>query len=258
MVRSTVAMHAGGSMRVSSSRAATVAVLVAGLAVLVVAGRLLPTIPSAHRPATSTSAGVTAGTVRVIPLRDVPTSIVVGGVRVPNAIGHTLARATSLMRAGGLQGAAFERDPQIGTAVVVAQEPYAGALVPPGSGVGFRTRTDVQANGSPRRLRLGRGPTSWGYQLVAPDPPRQRLTVVVVMPPAVELQVWLATVVGRRVPILDTNSGTAPCQPTGGRFRCVVGVGALDGEDPGVWTATIAKQSAAPAAIQVTVTFVTR
>jgi hypothetical protein len=258
MVGSTVAMHAGGSMRVSSSRAATVAVLVAGLAVLVVAGWLLPTIPSAHRPATPTSAGVTAGTVRVIPLRDVPTLTVVGGVRVPNAIGHTLARATSLMRTVGLHGVAFERDPQIGTAVVVSQEPPAGVLIPRSDVVGFRTRTDVQANGSPRRLRLGRGPTIWGYQVVAPDPARQRLTVVVAMPPAVELQVWLATVSGRRVPILDTSSGTALCHPTGGRTRCVVGGGALDGEDPGVWTANIAKQSTAPAAIQVTVTFAPR
>lgn len=244
-------------MRVSSSRAAAAA-LVAGLAVLVVAGRLLPTTPSLQRPATPTSTGVPAGTVRIIPLREVPTSTIVGGVRVPNAIGHTLARATGLMRAAGLRGVATEHDPQIGTAVVVSQEPFARVLVPPRSVVGFRTRTDVQANGSPRRLRLGRGPASWGYQLVAPDPARQRLTVVVVMPPAVELQVWLGTVVGRRVPILDTSRGAAPCQPTGGRSRCVVGVGVLDGEDPGVWTATIAKQSTAPAAIQVTVTFVPR
>jgi hypothetical protein len=258
MVGSTVAMHAGGSMRVSSSRAATVAVLVAGLAVLVVAGRLLPAIPSAHRPATPTSAGVPAGTVRVIPLADVTTSTF-RGVRVPNAIGHTLARATSVMRAVGLHGVAFERDPQIGTAVVVSQQPPAGVLIPHGDVVGFRTRTDVQANGSPRRLRLGRGPTIWGYQVVAPDPARQRLTVVVAMPAAVELQVWLATAAGRRVPILDTSSDTTPCHPpTGGWSRCVVGVGALDGEDPGLWTATVAKQSSVPAAIQVTVTFAPR
>jgi hypothetical protein len=38
----------------------------------------------------------------------------------------------------------------------------------------------------------------------------------------------------------------------------VVGFGTVDGEDPGVWTATIAKQSSAPAAIQVTVTFAPR
>ena len=246
-------------MRLSSSRAATAAALVAGLAVLVLAGRLLPTTPSLQRPATSTSTGVPAGTVRIIPLRDVPASAVVGGVRVPNAIGHTLARATGVLRTAGLRGGAFERDPQIGTAVVVAQEPPARVLVPPGDLVMFRTRTDVQANGSLRRLRLPRGPTIWGYQVVAPDLARQRLTVVVVMPVAVKLQIWLATVAGRRVPILDTTSGrTAPCQPTGGRSRCVVRFGVLAGEDPGVWTATIAKQSSAPAAIQVTVTFAPR
>jgi PASTA domain len=222
-------------MRVSSSRAATAAALLAGLAVLVVAGRLLPTIPSAHRPTTPTSARVPAGTVRVIPLGEVPTSTVVGVVRVPNAIGHTLARATSLMRTAGLRGVATEHDPQIGTAVVVSQEPPAGVLIPPRSEVGFRTRTDVQANGSPRRLRLGRGPTIWGYQVVAPDLARQRLTAVVVMPADVELQIWLATMAGRRVPILDTtSSGTAPCHPNGERSRCVVGIGVLDGEVPGM------------------------
>jgi hypothetical protein len=256
--RATVAVHAGGNMRGSSSRAATAAALVAGLAVLVVAGRLLPAIPSAHRPAPPISAGAPAGTVRVIPLREVPTSTVVGGVRVPNAIGRTLARATSLMRTAGLRGVAAEHDPQIGPAVVVSQEPPAGVLVPRGDVVGFRTRTDVQANGSPRRLRLPRGPTSWGYQLVAPDPARRRLTVVVAMPAAVELQVWLETVLGRRVPILDTSSGTAPCHPTGGWSRCVVRFGVLEGEDPGLWTATSAKQSSAPAAVQVTVTFAPR
>lgn len=244
-------------MRVSSSRAATAAALVAGLAVLVVAGRLLPTTPSAPRPASPASAGATAGTVGTVPLRDVPTSTV-GGVRVPNAIGRTLAKATSVMRAAGLQGAATERDPQIGTAVVVAQEPPAGELIPPGSVVGFRTRTDVQANGSPRWLRLGRGPTSWGYQVVAPDPARQQLTVVVTAPRATDIRVWLETGVGKRLPVLGSTRDVTSCHATGRRSRCVVRFGTLDGEDPGTWTATIAKQSSPPAAIQVTVTFAPR
>jgi hypothetical protein len=246
-------------MRVSSSRAATAA-LIAGLAVLVVVGRLLPTTPNVGRPATSatpTVAGAAARTVLTIPLRDVPTSTV-RGVRVPNAIGQTLAKATSVMRAADLQGGAFQRDPQIGTAVVVAQEPPAGVLVPPGSVVGFRTRTDVEANGSPRRLRLGRGPTIWGYQVVAPDPARQRLIVVVTVPRASDVQVWLETGVGKRLPVLGVTRDTTSCHPTGGQSRCVVRFGALDGEDPGIWTATIVKQSSPPAAIQVTVTFTPR
>ena len=243
-------------MRQSSSRAATAVALVAGLAVLALAGRLLPTTPSLSRPATPTSAGVPAGTVRMIPLRDVPTATVVGGVRVPNAIGHTLARATSLMRAGGLQGAAFERDPQIGTAVVVAQEPPAGLLVPPGSGVGFRTRTAVQANGSPHRSRLEPGPTNVVYQLVAPDPARQQLTVVVTAPRAAEVRVWLQTGSSMRLPVLNSTRDATSCHPSGRQSRCVVRFGAFDGEDPGLWTATITKQSYPPATIQVTVTFV--
>jgi hypothetical protein len=157
-----------------------------------------------------------------------------------------------------LQGAAFQRDPQIGTAVVVAQEPPAGVLVPPGSVVGFRTRTDVEANGSPRRLRLGRGPTIWGYQVVAPDPARQRLIVVVTVPRASDVQVWLETGVGKRLPVLGVTRDATSCHPTGGRSRCVVRFGALDGEDPGIWTATIVKRSSPPAAIQVRVTFAPR
>jgi hypothetical protein len=243
-------------MRQSSSRAATAVALVAGLAVLALAGRLLPTTPSLSRPATPTSAGVTTATVRMIPLRDVPTSTVVGGVRVPNAIGHTLARATSLMRAGGLRGAAFERDPQIGTAVVVAQEPPARVLVPPGSGVGFRTRTDVQANGNPHRSRLEPGPTNDVYQLVAPDPARQQLTVVVTAPRAAEVRVWLQTGSSMRLPVLNSTHDATSCHPSGRQSRCVVRFGAFDGEDPGLWTATITKQSSPPATIQVTVTFV--
>jgi hypothetical protein len=220
-------------MRLSSSRVATAAALVAVLAVLVVAGRLLPTIPSADRSTTPSSVEVPAGTVRSIPPQDVPTSTIVGAVRVPNAIGHTLTRATRLMRTAGLRGVAAEHDLQSAAAVVFAQEPPAGVLVPSRSVVGFRTSTDVQANGSPRRVRLGRGPTTATYPVMAPDPARQRLTVVVTMPAAVELQVWLATAGIRRVPILDTNSGTASCHRTGGRSRCVVGVGALDDGTPG-------------------------
>jgi hypothetical protein len=162
-------MHTGGIMGHPSSRAATAAAVVAGLAVLVLAGRLLPTTPSRSRPATPTSAGVPAGTVKIIPLREVPTSTIVGGVRVPNAIGHTLARATSLMRAGGLHGVATEQDPQSPAAVVVAQEPPAGTLVPPGSVVGFRIRAGGVTSGPDLRRRSVQHPGP-----VGPPGPRQR------------------------------------------------------------------------------------
>jgi hypothetical protein len=160
------------------------------------------------------------------------------------------------LRAAGLQGVATERDPQIRTAVVVAQEP-------PGSVVGFRTRTDVQANGSPRRSRLGPGPTNDIYQPVAPDPARQQPTVVVTVPRAIDVQVWLQTGSGRRLSVLGGTRNATSCHPVGRQSRCVVRFGALDGENPGLeipgmWTATIVKQSFPPAAIQVTVTFAPR
>jgi hypothetical protein len=250
-------MYAGGSMRLSSSRATTAAALIAGLAVLVVASRRLPATPRLQRPATSTSAGLPAGTVQIIPLRDVPTSAVVGGVWVPNAMGHTLARATGVLHTAGLRGGAFGRDPHIGTAVIVAQEPPARVLVPRGNVVMFRTRNDVQANGSLRRLRPGRGPTTTTYPVVAPDLARQRLTVVVVMPPAVELQVWLETVAGRRLPILGTSSGTTPCRPSADGPAAWLDSAYWTARTR-VWTATIAKQSFARAVIQDRVTFMTR
>ena len=244
-------------MRGSSSRAATAAALVGGLAVLAVAGRMLPTTPSVQRPATPSSAGAPAGTVRILPLRDVPTSTV-RGVRVPSAMGRTLAQAARVMGATGLRGVATEHDSQLPTAVVVAQEPPAGVLVPPRSVVGFRTRTDVQANGSPRRSRLGPGPANDIFQLVAADPAGQQLTVVVTMPRSVDVQVWLRTGLGRHLPVLGSTRDAISCHPTGRQSRCVVRLGALDGEDPGIWTVGIAKQSPPPAAIQVTVRFTPR
>jgi hypothetical protein len=244
-------------MRGSSSRAATAAALVGGLAVLAVAGRLLPTTPSVQRPATPTSAGVPAGTVRILPLQDVPTTTV-GGVRVPNAMGRTLAQATRVMRAAGLRSVAFERDPQIGTAVVVAHEPGAGEVIPPGDVVMFRTRTDMQANGSPHRSRLGPGPANDIFQLVAADPARQQLNVVVTMPRSVDVQVWLRTALGRHLPVLGSTREATSCHSTGRQSRCVVRFGALAGEDPGIWTVSIAKQSSPPATIQVTVRFTPR
>jgi PASTA domain len=243
-------------MRGSSSRAAIAAALVAGLAVLVLAGRLLPAVPSVQRPASPATAGVTGGTVP---------PAAVGGVRVPNAIGRTLAQATGMLRAAGLRGAASERDPQIGTAVVVAQEPPAGVRIPPGSVVGFRTRTDVQASGSPRRVRLGPGPTNDIYRVIVPYGARQRLTVVVTVPRTVEVRVWLQPRLGERLPVLGSSRDATRCHLTGGQSRCVVRFDALHGEEPTLhsqeprgWTVTITKQSPASATIQVTVTFAPR
>jgi hypothetical protein len=242
-------------MRVASSRVATIAMVVVGVAALAVAGRLLPTTPSVQRPATPTSAGVPAGTVRILPLQDVPTSTV-ATVEVPDAFGQTLARAKTVMRAAGLRGTAEDRDPQTPGAVVVVQEPAAGNRVPRDSGVWFRTRTDVQANAVVRRLRLGAGPTTARYLVVAPDPPTHPLTVVVTMPHAAQAQVWLETEFKSRVPVVGARQDPTSCQPAGGQVRCVVRFGVVDaGGELGIWTAKVAKQSWPPAVIEVTVKF---
>jgi PASTA domain len=248
MLWGIVLTHAGGSMRVSSSRAATAAALLAGLGVLVVAGRLLPTAPSTRHPTTAATGATSAPAIRTAPGNT-------RGYAVPNVLGRTLAQAESLMRAAGLQGAANDRDPQGPTAVVVAQEPPAGVLVPPGSVIGFRTRTDVQPNDTPRRLRLPGGPTTAAYRVVAPDPTQHQLTVVVAVPRAAEVAVWLEIGPSQRLPVLDSTRDTTTCQSTRGQLRCVVQFGALEAEAPGVWTVSVAKQSALPAAITVTVRF---
>jgi hypothetical protein len=163
-------------MRVASSRTATVAMVLIGLAALAVAGRLVRTTPSAEHPATSAA----------VTIPPAATATTVDSVEVPDAVGQTLAQAKLVMRAVGLRGAADDRDPQVPGAAVVVQEPAAGNLVPADSVVWFRTRTDVQANGVVRRLRLEAGQTTATYLVVAPDlrvrlvrQPRERVAKVV-------------------------------------------------------------------------------
>ena len=173
------------------------------------------------------------------------------GYGVPDALGRTLAEAEQVMRAGGLHGSALERDPQGRNAVVVAQEPPAGVLVPPGSVVGFRTRTGVQPYGVPRWVRLGAGPTTAAYRIVAPDPATHQLTVAMVAPRAADVEVWLETRSGSRLPVLGNTHDARWCRPSQGKIRCEVRLGI---PAQGVWTASVAKRSSLPAAIEITVT----
>ena len=233
-------------MRVASSRVATVAMVLVGVAALAVVGRLVRTTPSAERPATRA-----AGTIP-----PAATTTTVDSVEVPGAFGQTVAQAKTVMHAAGLRGVAEERDPQVPGAVIVVQEPAAGTLVPRGSVVWFRTRTDVQANGVVRQLRLGAGQTTATYLVVAPDPPTHPLTVVVSMPRAAEVRVWLETEFRLRVPVVGRKQDPTSCTPAGGQVRCVVRFGVVDaGGELGIWTVRVAKHSSPPAVMQVTVSF---
>jgi hypothetical protein len=171
-------------MRRTPGWVTTAAMLLVGLAVLAVGGRLLPSAPSAQRPATTAATGATSAPA----IRTAPGNT--RGYGVPDVLGRTLAQAERMLHAAGLHGSAYGRDPQGRNAVVVGQEPPAGVLVPPGSAVGFRTRTGVQPYGVPRRLRLGAGPTTAAYRIVAPDPATHQLTVAVMAPRAADVQVW--------------------------------------------------------------------
>jgi PASTA domain len=228
-------------MRVTSGRATTAAMLLVGLAVLAVAGRLLPATPSAQRPAST--AASSAPTIRTAPGNT-------RGYAVPDVLGRTLAQAERALRTGGLHGSAHERDPQGDNAVVVAQEPPAGVVVPPGSMVGFRTRTGVQPYRVPRQLRLGPGPTTAAYRIVAPDPATHQLTVAVVASPAADVEVRLETSSGSRLPVLASTDDARWCRPSQGKIRCEVRLGLSQG----VWTARVAKRSARPVALELTVT----
>jgi hypothetical protein len=237
-------------MRVASRPVATVAMMLVGLAALAVAGRLVRTTPSAEHPATSAA----------VTIPPAATATTLDSVEVPDAVGQTLAQAKMVMGAAGLRGAADERDPKVDGAAVVVQEPAAGNLVLPDSVVWFRTRTDVQANGVARRLRLGAGQTTATYLVVAPDPPTHPLTVVVTMPRAARVNVWLETEIRSRVPVVGGGrQAPTSCKPAGGQVRCVVRLGAVNaGGELGIWTARVAKHSTPPAVLEVTVRFARR
>jgi hypothetical protein len=248
MIRSLSTVSAEDSMGGSSSRLATAAAVVLGVGVLAVAGRLLPTTPSVQSPPTT-------AVIRVVTAPPASITVPTEGVLVPEVIGQTLAQARTVMRNAGLPSGAYERDPQVPNAVVVAQEPTSGAWVPPNSPVGFRTRSDVWPNGTPRRLQLSRGPTTASYRVVVADPMYHQLTVVIAMPPTVKMRVWLETRLGRRVAVLDTEDRSGRCRPVNRQSRRQVTLEGLHEEAPGVWAVGLAKRSIPPAVIRVTVTF---
>jgi len=231
-----------------SSRLVTAGVVVLGVGVLAVAGRLLPEIPSAPGPATTTTAStVFAGP---MPSATPPAQ----GVLVPQAMGQTLGQARALMRRAGLPAEAVERDPRDAGAVVVGQEPPAGVRVPPHSPVGFRTRDDVWPNGITRSLRLGPGRATARYRIVAADPVHDDLTVVVTAPREVDLRVWFQFGVGR-LPLVEHSEG---CRPLGRRTRCALDFGAFPAADPGIWTVGAGKRAGPAAAVQVIIRFTRR
>jgi hypothetical protein len=135
-------------MRTASSRVTTAAILVAGVAALVVAGRLVGTAPSAGRPATSAATSSPAAT-----------ATTVAAVEVPDVFGRTLAQAKTVLRAAGLLGAADERDPQVPGAVVMVQQPA----------------TTDQVTNVPTWLWID--PATWGVRTATASVPNESATV---------------------------------------------------------------------------------
>jgi hypothetical protein len=228
-------------MHVATGQKATVALVLAGLAVLVIAGRVLSSPPSQrHHAAASPSATAP------------PT---VPAVRLPDLVGRTLGQAQQRLRTRGLQGVASDHDPQTPDALVVAQKPPAGTLIPPGSVVGLRTRTGLQPNGTTRRLVLGRGPATARYPIIALDPASYELTVVVRVPPNTDVGVWLEPVPGDQLHVVASTRRDTTCQPLDRQVSCWVFIGSLVNEGSGVWTTHVVKRSSLPANVEITVAF---
>jgi hypothetical protein len=238
-------------MRVPSSRAATAALLVAAFGVLVVAGRLLAPAPS-RQPSSSSSAATTS----------VGASIA-QRARLPDVVGQTLAHATTVLDQLGLEGrqmslgcVALDRGNRAAAdAIVVAQDPHAGEWAPRSRVVGLCARTDVQPNNTPRRVRLGPGSVTAAYVIVAPATATHQLTVLVVMPAAARVEVWLEPGPVRRLSVVAATRDATACRPVGGQVHCRVAFGALDGEEPGPWVVRLVKRSAPPVDTDVTVAF---
>ncbi len=228
-------------MRVATSRTLTVALVLAGLAVLVIAGRVLPRPPSGRQHAAASPTSTPAPTAPA--------------VRLPDLAGRTLSQAQQQLRTADLQGLASPHDPQTPDALVVAQEPPAGTRIPPGSVVGLRTRTDLQPNDRTRRLALRRGPATTRYPIIALDPTNHELTVVVRVPPNTDIEVWLEPVPGDHLHVVASTRRDTTCQPLDRQVSCWVSIGALVNEPSGAWTTHVVKRSAPPAYVEITVTF---
>jgi hypothetical protein len=225
-------------MRAPSSRPVTVALVVAALAALMVAGRLLSSMPDATPPATSSP----------------PTA---GPVRLPDLIGQPLAQASTVLRQMGLKAMAMQQR-QLGlsgaaTAIVIWQDPRAGERAPSSGVVKLAAMTNVQPNNTPHRVRLGAGPATAAYPIAVPGTAAHQLTVLVAMPAAASVAVWLEPRSDRRLPVVASTQDATACQPTDGQVHCRAVFAALEAEESGLWRVRLAKRSARPVDVEITV-----
>jgi hypothetical protein len=230
-------------MRVTSGRVATAAMLLVGLAVLAVVGRLLPSTPSAQRPATTAATGTTSAPA----IRTAPGNT--RGYGVPDVLAGPWFRPSGCCalgsarcrHRGGPPGRQRRR-----------RRPGAARL----GGRAARECGGVSDQDRRAALRrapsaaVGAGPRTAAYRIVAPDPATHQLTVAAVAPRAADIQMWLARS-SSRLPVLASTRDAKWCRPSHGRIRCEVRLGI---PVEGVWTASVAKRSALPAAIEVTIT----
>jgi hypothetical protein len=138
-------------------------------------------------------------------------------------------------------------------AIVVGQNPRAGDRAPPSGGsVEVAISTDAQPNNTPRQVRLGAGKATAAYPIAVPSPATHQLTVLVTMPTAGNVTVWLEPISDRHLPVASTPDATG-CLPTGAQVHCRKVFAALDAQDSGQWWVRLAIRSAMPANVQITV-----
>ncbi len=167
-------------------------------------------------------------------------------------------RAPSPDRLAGLEGRrAAPQDPGRQRHRYLAS-PARRGTGPPSGVVHVWVSTDVQPDNTPRRVRLGAGPATAAYPIAVPGTATHQLTVLVAMPAAASVAVWLEPRPDRRLPVVAGTPGATGCQPTGAQVHCRAVFAALDGEEPGVWWVRLAKRSVMPAGVQITVAFAPR
>jgi hypothetical protein len=233
-------------MRVASSRVATVAMVLVGLAALAVAGRLVRTAPSAEHSATSAA----------VTIPPAATATTLDSVEVPDAFGQRLAQAKMVMRAAGLRGGgrgSRSPGPWGGGCGAGAGRRHPGPTGQCG-GVSDQDRRAGQRRGAP--VAAGSWPDhhdlSGGCARSA-DPPAHDGRD---LPRAAGVRVWLETEFKSRVPVVGRRQDPTSCKPAGGQVRCVVRLGAVNaGGELGIWTARVAKHSSPLAVMEVTVRF---
>jgi len=114
---------------------------------------------------------------------------------------------------------------------------------------------DVQANGVPHTLDLGRGRQSAEWAIEALDPPTHSYTVRIVASGHPDLEVWLTNVHGVRLNVLPGTQEHPSCNTAPAELECVAYFPALEAQQGGIWILHVVKRTTAASRVTVTIAF---